>query len=104
MQSVKVRRSPISAEQAAEVIRHRLGAGYQVEADGAAMLRVRKGMSRARVSLRGEPGGTVFEVHGEGSGAILPLFNLYTKLINERGIAKRTAAAIGEAEAFRDDR
>jgi hypothetical protein len=103
MQSVKVRRSPISAQQAAEVIRHGLGTGYEVEADGAALLHVRKGLSRARVSLRGEPGGTVFDVQGEGSGGILPLFSLYTKLVNERGIARRTAAAIGEAEAFRDD-
>ena len=103
MQSVKVRRSPISAEQAAEVLQRRLGGGYQVEADGETMLRVRKGMARAKVSLRGEPGGTVFDVHGEGSWAVLPLFNVYTKMINERGIAKRTASAIGEAEAFRDD-
>lgn len=103
MQSVKVRRSPISAEQAAEVIRHRMGAGYEVEADGETMLRVRKGLARATVSLRGEPGGTVFDVHGEGGVAVFPLFNLYTKKMNERGIARRTAMAIGEAEAFRDD-
>jgi hypothetical protein len=103
MRSVKVRRSPISAQRAAEVIRHGLGTGYQVDADGAALVHVRKGLSRARVSLRGEAGGTVFDVQGEGGAGILPLFNLYTKMINERGIAKRTAAAIGEAEAFRDD-
>lgn len=101
MQSVKVRRSPISAEQAAEVIRDRLGGSYQVEADGDT-LHIRKGLGRAKVSLRDEPGGTVFDVQGEGTLAILPLFNIYTKMLNERGIAKRTAAAIGEAEAFRD--
>ena len=103
MQSVKVRRSPISAEQAAEVLQHRLGSGYQIEADGETMLRVRKGLARAKVSLRGEPGGTVFDVQGEGSWAVLPLFNIYTRKLNDRGIAKRTASAIGEAEAFRDD-
>lgn len=103
MQSVKVRRSPISAEQAAEVIWHRLGSGYQIETDGATLLRIRKGLARAKVSLREEPGGTVFDVQGEGGWALLPLFNVYTKMLNERGIAKRTANAIGEAEAFRDD-
>jgi hypothetical protein len=103
MQSVKVRRSPISAEQAAEVLRHWLGSDYQVEADGETTLRVRKGLARAKVSLREEPGGTVFDVQGEGSWAVLPLFNVYTKMLNDRGIAKRTASAIGEAEAFRDD-
>lgn len=103
MQSVKVRRSQISAQQAAEVIRDGLGGGYQVEADGDGLLRVRKGLARAKVSLRGEPGGTVFDVQGEGSAAILPIFNIYTRMINDRTIAKRTAAAISEAEAFRDD-
>jgi hypothetical protein len=103
MQSVKVRRSQISAEQAAEVIRSQLGGAYQVEPDGATMLHVRKGLAKARVSLRDEPGGTVFDVQGEGSWGVLPVFNLYTKMINERGIARRTASALGEAEAFRDD-
>jgi len=103
MQSVKVRRSQVSAEQAAEVIRTQLGGAYQVEPDGSAMLHVRKGLAKAKVSLRAEPGGTVFDVQGEGSWGVLPIFNLYTKMINERGIARRTASALGEAEAFRDD-
>jgi hypothetical protein len=103
MQSVKVRRSQISAEQAAEVIRSQLGGGYQVQADGSATLHVRKGMAKAKVSLHDEPGGTVFDVQGEGSWGVLPIFNIYTRMINERGIAKRTASALGEAEAFRDD-
>ncbi len=67
------------------------------------MLYVRKGLAKAKVSLRDEPGGTVFDVQGEGSWGVLPVFNLYTKMINERGIARRTASALGEAEAFRDD-
>jgi hypothetical protein len=103
VQSVKVRRSGISAEQAAEVIRYGLGSGYQVQTAGDATLRIRKGLARAKVSLRGEPGGTVFEIRGEGVGLVVPLFSLATKMLNERGIARRTATAIGEAEAFRDD-
>jgi len=103
MQSVKVRRSQIPAGQAAEVIRDQLGSGYRIEAGDDATLHVRKGLGRAKVSLRSEPGGTVFDVQGEGSGGVLPLFNLVTKKLNDRGIAKRTATAIGEAEVFRDD-
>ena len=103
MQSVKVRRSGISAEQAAEAIQYGLGSGYQVQADGAATLRIRKGLARAEVSLRGEPGGTVFDVRGEGVSPVVPLFNFVTRTLNERGIARRTATAIGNAEAFRDD-
>ena len=85
------------------MIRHQLGSSYQVETDSETMLRVRKGLARAKVSLRGEPGGTVFDVQGEGSWATLPVFNIYTRMLNERGIARRTAAALSEAEAFRDD-
>jgi hypothetical protein len=102
MQTVKVRRSGISADQAAEVVRYGLGSGYEVQADGSAMLLVRKGLARAKVSLRHEPGGTVFDVSGEGI-SVLPLLSFTTKMLNERGIARRTATTIGEAEAFRDD-
>jgi hypothetical protein len=98
-----VRRSGIPAEQAAAAIRSELGSGYQVQAEDEAMLRIRKGLARAKVSLRGEPGGTVFDVRGEGVGMVVPLFSLATKMLNERGIARRTATAIGKAEAFRDD-
>jgi hypothetical protein len=101
--SVKVRRSGISADQAAAAIRHILGSDYQVDTDGDGTLRIRKGLARAKVSLRSEPGGTVFVVRGEGA-SVLPLFTLVAKTLNERGIARRTATAIGEAEAFRDDR
>ena len=103
MQRVKVRRSDISAEQAAEAIRYGLGSGYHVQAEGDSMLRIRKGLARAKVSLHGEPGGTVFDVRGEGVWLVIPFSLLATKMLNERGIARRTATAIGRAEAFRDD-
>lgn len=101
MQSVKVRRTGISEEDAAEVLRAGLGGDYHVEADGEGLL-IRKGLSRARVSLRSEDGGTVFDVNGAGA-SVLPLLNVVTKLLNDQGIAKKTATAIGEAVAFRDD-
>jgi hypothetical protein len=101
MQSVRVRRTGISADRAAEVIGLGMGGEYQVRAEGEATLVVSKGLERARVVLREEPGGTVFEVSGDGV-SVLPLFSVTTKMLNERGIARRTAAAIGKAEAFRD--
>jgi type II secretory pathway component PulK len=103
MQSVKVRRSGISADQAAEVLRFRLGGQYQVRADDSTQLRISKGPARAKVSLRAEPDGTVFEVSGEAGVSVMPLTSFITKMVNERGIAKRTATVIGQAEAFRGD-
>ena len=102
MQSVKVRRSGISTDQAADILRSSLGGTYQVQSGGDGVLMVRKGLARAKVSMRTEPGGTVFDVSGEGI-SMLPLFSYTTKMLNDRGIARRTAAVIGEAEAFRGD-
>ncbi|HEX6454374.1 MAG TPA: hypothetical protein VF060_33555 [Trebonia sp.] len=101
MQNVKVRRTGISADDAAQVLRDGLGDGYEIQADGEGLL-VHKGLTRAKVNLRAEEGGTVFDVNGAGA-SVLPLFSIVTKMLNDRGIAKRTAAVIGEAAAFRDD-
>ena len=101
MQSVKVQRSGISADQAAEVLRLGLGGEYQVQADGDTQLRVSKGLARASVSLRDGPDGTVFDVSGEAGVSVMPLAGFITKMMNERGLARRTAAVIGQAEAFR---
>lgn len=103
MQSVKVRRSGISPDQTAEVLRLGLGGQYQVQADGDGRLRVSKGLARATVSLRGEPDGTVFDVSGEAGVSAMPLAGFITKMMNERGLARRTATVIGQAEVFRGD-
>lgn len=102
MESVKVRRTGISAGGVAEVLRSELGGDFEITAEGESTVIVRKGTSRAKVTLRAEPGGTAFDVSGEGY-SMLPLLNIATKLVNSNGIAKKTAAAIGEAAAFRDD-
>jgi hypothetical protein len=97
MQSVKVRKSGISAENAAQVIQRGLGESYQVQPDGGAEVLVRKGtFGRARVRLRDEAGGTLFEVRGQG-------FLITMKIANDRGIARRTADVIGQAPEYRDD-
>jgi hypothetical protein len=97
-----VRRTGIATQSAADVLRGELGAGYEVQAIGDGILQIRKGLGRAKVSLRPEPGGTVFEVTGEGV-SFFPLVSITSKLLNDRKIAKKAATVIGEAEAFRDD-
>ena len=101
MHSVKVQRSGITADQAAEVIRRGLGGEYQVQADGDTQLRISKGLARAAVSLRAGPDGTAFDVSGEAGVSVMPLAGFISKMMNERGLARRTAAVIGQAEAFR---
>ena len=97
MQSVKIRKSGISAENAADVIRRGLGDGYQVQPDGGAEVIVRKGtFGRAKVRIREEPGGTVFGVNGVG-------FLIIMKIANDRGIARRTAEVLSQAAEYRDD-
>jgi hypothetical protein len=99
MQTVQVKRRGISQEQAAQVIGDALGSEYKVEFAGD-NLDVRKGtFGRAKVSMRDEPDGTTFEV--AGAGIPLPLLWWTLKLANEKGIATKTAEAIGQAEAFR---
>jgi hypothetical protein len=95
MASVKVRKTGISAEQAADVLRRGLGESYRVEPEGAGV-RVRKGVGRAKVNFHEEAGGTVFEVRGQG-------FTPLMILISNLGITKRTAAAIDAAAEFHDD-
>lgn len=108
MQSVKVHKSGVSADEAAEVLRGALGTEYQVEAQGDGTLLVSKGLAKAVITVRAEHGGTVFDIAGKGS-SLLPLFNVVTKTLSDRGIAARAAAALeragaaGGAEAFRDD-
>jgi hypothetical protein len=102
MQSVKVRRDGISASEAAGVLRSELGSGYDVQASDDGAVRIRKGFSRVKVVVRAESGGTVFDVSGEGT-SFFPLFALVTKSLSGSGLAKKTATAIGGAEAFRDD-
>ena len=102
MQSVKVRRTGISAGQVAEVLRGALGSEYEVRAQDDGTLIVSKGTSKAVVSSRVESGGTVFDVSGKGT-SVFPVFNVVTRALSDRGIAARAAAAIGDAEAFRDN-
>ncbi|HEY1700916.1 MAG TPA: hypothetical protein VGG75_14490 [Trebonia sp.] len=101
MQSVRVGRSGISADEAATVLRTALGHGFQVEPDGEGLL-IRKGLARAQVNIRSEERGTIFDISSKGT-SFLPLFNVVSKALTEQGLPKKTASAIDQAESFRDD-
>jgi hypothetical protein len=102
MPEVKVRRAGIPAMEASSAIKDALGADYEVTQTGDRDLEVRKNaFIRAKVSMRDEPGGTLFHVRGQGMP--IPLLFTTMMLINNRGIAKQVADAIGSREEFRDN-
>ena len=102
MPDVKVRRTGIRAHEASAAIRDALGTGYQVTETGERDLEVRKNaFIRAKVSMREEPGGTLFHVHGQGMP--IPLLFGTMMLVNNLGIAKQITNAIGTREEFRDN-
>lgn len=102
MPQVKVRRRDVSAEEAAAVIRSRLGDKLEITSSGDTELSLKQNyFARARVSISEEPGGTVFNVRG--SGLPFPLLMVTLTLINNQGIAKRVAAALGENEELQSD-
>ncbi len=102
MPEVKVRRGGIEAADASAALKDALGDGYQITQTGDNSLDVRKNFFiRARVNMRTEPGGTVFDVRG--SGTPIPLLIFSMMWVNNRGIAREIAAALGSREEFRDN-
>jgi hypothetical protein len=102
MPEVKVRRTGIQMVELSSAIKDSLGDGYQVTQIGDNSLDVRKNFFiRAKVAMHSEPGGTVFDVRGAGTP--IPLFIFTMMWINNQGIAKQVAAAIGSREEFRDN-
>jgi hypothetical protein len=103
MPQVKVRRRGISAEDTAAAIRGGLpGEKLEISERGDRELEVSKSfLVQATVSISDEPGGTVFNVRG--SGPVIPLLFVATRVANSRGIARRVAEAIGSHDGFRDD-
>jgi hypothetical protein len=103
MPQVKVRRRGISAEDAAAAIRATLpDEKLEITQHGDRELDLRKSLFvQAKVSIGDEAGGTVFDVRG--SGPVIPLLFVTTRVVNSRGIARRVADALGGHEGFRDD-
>jgi hypothetical protein len=102
MPQVKVRRTGVSAEDVAAVIRGSLpGENLETIQQTDRELEVKKSFFvRANVSISEEPGGTVLRVRG--GGPVIPLLFWTTRLVNSRGIAQRVADALGEHDGFRD--
>jgi len=99
MPEVKIRRRNVSAEEAAAVISSRFGGKLEITPAGDTELNLKQGFfTRAKVSISDEPGGTVFRVRG--AGPPFPFFYLMTTLVNNQGIAKRVASALGENEEW----
>jgi len=102
MPEVKVRRTGIRTDEASAAIKDALGAGYEVTQAGERDIEVRKNaFIRAKVSLNEEPGGTLFQVRGQG--VPVPLLFGTMMLVNNRGIARQIVNAIGTREEFRDN-
>ena len=101
MPDVKVRRTGIRANEASAAIKDALGAGYEVTRAGERDFDVRKNaFIRAKVSMTEESGGTLFHIRGQG--VPVPLLFGTMMLVNNRGIARQIASAIGTREEFRD--
>jgi hypothetical protein len=93
MPLVKVARQGVSAEEAAAVLRARLGSDVRVSPDGSAEVNVRKGFfSRAKVEISAQTDGTLFDVKGSAQAGPIVMFTL--RYINNRGIGREVAAAL----------
>jgi hypothetical protein len=67
MPKVRVPRKNITPNELTTVLSRRLGAGYQVESNGAGRVTVRRNqLMYANVSITTTPGASVFRVHGFG--------------------------------------
>jgi hypothetical protein len=102
MPEVKVRRTGIRLTELSSAIKDSLGDGYEVTQSDADSLDVRKNFFiRAKVAMHAEPGGTVFNVRGAGTPIPGLIFTMIW--VNNQGIAKQIATALGAREEFRDN-
>ena len=73
MPKVRVPRKNVTPDEVVAVLSRRLGPGYQVEANGGGRVTARKNpLMYANVSIKDQPGASVFGVHG---GGVLFLLN-----------------------------
>ena len=94
MPKVRVPRKNVTPNELGTVLSRRLGAGYQVESNGADRVTVRKSQLRyATISIAATPGASVFRVHGGG----FPLL----RMVNAFGTARQVADAIRRSPEFR---
>jgi hypothetical protein len=94
MPKVRVPRKNVTPNEVVAVLSRRLGPGYQVEANGAGRVTVRKNqLMYASVSIADTPGASVFRVHGGGF--------LLLRAANTLGTARRVADALRRSPEFR---
>jgi len=94
MPKVRVPRKNVTPNEVVAVLSRRLGPGYQVEADGAGRVTVRRNqLMSASVSIADTPGASVFRVHGGGF--------LLLRAANTLGTARRVADALRRSPEFR---
>lgn len=94
MAKVRVPRKNVTPGELVTVLSRRLGPGYRVERNGSRRVTVRKSpLSYANVSIRDQPGASVFGVHGGGL--------LFLRLVNTFGTARRVTEALRRSPEFR---
>jgi hypothetical protein len=94
MPKVRVPRKNVTPDEVVAVLSRRLGPGYQVEADGGRRVIARKNpLMYANVSIKDQPGASVFGVHGGGF--------VLLRLINTFGPARQVADALRRSPEFR---
>ena len=94
MPKVRVPRKNVTPNEVVAVLSRRLGPGYQVEANGAGRVTVRRNqLMSASVSIADTPGASVFRVHGGGF--------LLLRAANTLGTARRVADALRRSPEFR---
>jgi hypothetical protein len=81
---------PVSLEETAKALEDSLGSGYNVTTPGGGEVKVKhSAASIATVHLSREDNNTTFHVHGGGL--------VISRMVNEKGIAKKVAETIKEA-------
>ena len=94
MPKVRVPRKNVTPDEVAAVLSRRLGPGYQVEANGGRRVVARKNAAMyATISIRDQPGASVFGVHGGGF--------ILLRVVNTFGTARQVADALRRSPEFR---
>jgi hypothetical protein len=92
MPKVRVPRKNVTPNELVTVLSHRLGAGYQVQRNGAGRVTVRRSqLMYANISIAATPGASVFRVHGGG---------FLLRMVNTLGTGRRVADALRRSPEF----
>jgi hypothetical protein len=93
MPKVRVPRKNVTTDEVVAVLSRRLGPGYQVESTGGRVIARKNPVLYASISIRDQPGASVFGVHGGGF--------LLLRLVNTVSTARQVADALRRSPEFR---